>query len=487
MYFRRRNPHNRGMDWWGGDARIAIRRGGEPARAGRCVVYWMQRAQREFENPALEVAIRSANELRMPVAVFFGLLTTHPVANLRHYTFMVEGLVDTAARLKRRGIGFYVRAVSKDGPARTFAKFCADVNAAMAVTDENPLRHSARWREEAARIVRIPMLSVDADAIVPSVLMQREQYAARTIRPRIHSLLSRYLKPVSNAAPTVSWKSSARLRSLQLSMNLLGAVKVDPSVPPAPEIRGGTSQGLAALRRFVGRRLIGYASLRNRPELDATSQLSPYLHFGHVGPHTVAITVTNADAPARDREAFLEEMIVRRELAINFVRHNRNYDRLQSCEPWALKTLTSHAEDLRPYIYTYRQLERAETHDPLWNAAQTQMVRTGWMHGYLRMYWAKKILEWSRSAAEAFRAAVRLNDRFELDGRDPNGYAGIAWAIGGKNDRAWGPQRPIYGMIRYMSFQSTSRKFDSRSYITQWNGWLVTAARHARERQSDSA
>ena len=467
MYFRRHKPHNRAMEWWSSDPRIAIRRAGDPAR-GSCVVYWMQRAQRAFEDPALEAAIRAANELRLPVVVFFGLLRTHPVANLRHYIFLVEGLVDTARRLKHRGIGVAIRAVAGGGSARTFVKFCADVNAAMAVTDENPLRHSARWRKDTARFLRVPLLSVDADVIVPSVLLEREQYAARTIRPKIHALLPNYLKPVRNASPLVAWKPSAQAASLEPSMHLLRMVKVDRSVPVVSGIHGGTTRGLAALRRFVGRRLKGYASQRNRPELDATSQLSPYLHFGHLGPHTVAIAVMNADAPARDRAAFLEEVIVRRELAINFVRYNRNYDRLQGCEPWALKTLAAHARDRRSYLHTYGQLERAQTHDPLWNAAQTQMVRNGWMHGYLRMYWAKKILEWSRSPAEAFRTALRLNDRFELDGRDPNGFAGIAWAVGGKHDRAWGPQRPIYGMIRYMSLQSTSRKFNSKAYIARW-------------------
>ena len=324
-----------------------------------------------------------------------------------------------------------------------------------------------RWRTDAASAMRIPLLSVDADVIVPSPLLQREQYAARTIRPRIHALLGEFLNPVRNLAPIVTWKSIARLSSLEVSMNLLEMLKVDREVPPAPQIHGGTSQGLATLRRFVRRRLSGYASQRNHPELDATSRLSPYLHFGHLGPHTVAMAVMNSRAPAHDRQAFLEELIVRRELAINFVRYNRDYDRLKGCEPWALRTLGTHARDPRAYIYTYQQLERAQTHDPLWNAAQTQMVRTGWMHGYLRMYWAKKILEWSRSPAEAFRVAVRLNDRFELDGRDPNGYAGIAWAIGGKHDRAWGPKRPIYGTIRYMSLRSTSRKFDSEDYIAR--------------------
>ncbi|MFA5190523.1 MAG: deoxyribodipyrimidine photolyase, partial [Verrucomicrobiia bacterium] len=198
-----------------------------------------------------------------------------------------------------------------------------------------------------------------------------------------------------------------------------------------------------------------------------TSQLSPYLHFGHIGPRTVALAVRDAGAPAADRDAFLEQMIVRRELAVNFVRYNPRYDSLGSAEPWALRTLREHAHDPRPYVYTERQLENAGTHDPLWNAAQRQMVLAGWMHGYVRMYWAKKILEWSPSAETAFDIAVRLNDRYELDGRDPNGYAGIAWAVAGKHDRAWGPVRPIYGMVRYMSFASTSRKFDSKAYIAQ--------------------
>jgi deoxyribodipyrimidine photo-lyase len=179
----------------------------------------------------------------------------------------------------------------------------------------------------------------------------------------------------------------------------------------------------------------------------------------------VALAVRRARAPREDREAFLEELIVRRELAVNFVRFNPNYERAASCEPWAAKTLMEHQADRRRQLYSEEQLENAETHDPLWNAAQKQMVLSGWMHGYLRMYWAKKILEWSPSAAAAYERAVRLNDRYELDGRDPNGYAGIAWAIVGKHDRAWGPERPVFGKIRYMSYDSTSRKFDSEAYI----------------------
>jgi deoxyribodipyrimidine photo-lyase len=198
--------------------------------------------------------------------------------------------------------------------------------------------------------------------------------------------------------------------------------------------------------------------------VDGTSALSPYLRFGQIGPHTVALAVRAAEAPRRDRAAFLEELIVRRELAINFVRYNPHYDQLVNAEPWALRTLAAHAGDARPARYAERVMEQAETHDPLWNAAQAQMVVGGWMHNYLRMYWAKKILEWSPSAAEAYDIAVRLNDRYEIDGRDPNGYAGIAWAIAGKHDRAWG-ERAIFGKVRFMSYASTSKKFDSQAYI----------------------
>jgi len=232
---------------------------------------------------------------------------------------------------------------------------------------------------------------------------------------------------------------------------------------------------LGVLRQFVKERLAGYERQRNQPDIDGTSQLSPYLHCGHLGPHTVALAVKNADAPLGDREAFLEQLIVRRELSINFVKFNSNYDTLQGAEPWALRTHQEHRRDEREYLYSESQLENAETHDPLWNASQQQMVASGWMHGYLRMYWAKKILEWTRTPEEAFAIAVRLNDKYELDGRDPNGYTGIAWAIGGKHDRAWGPERPVYGKIRYMSHASTSRKFNSKGYIDRVKSMLMNA------------
>jgi deoxyribodipyrimidine photo-lyase len=443
------------------NTRVTVRRQGAPDPAGSCVVYWMQRTQRALDNPALDVAIEAGNALRKPIVAFVGLVPFYPNANLRHYEFLIQGFRGVARGLEKRGVGFVLRR----SPDHELVKFCQEVRPSLVIGDENPLREPEGWRRAASKELRVPYWTVDADVIVPAKLLQKEQYAARTIRPRIRALLDEFLVPLANPKAATPWKQPKRLASLHLECDLLEGFPIDRSVQPVSTIRGGTDEALRVLSRFVKQRLKGYAVQRNRPEADGTSRLSPYLHFGHIGPQTVALTIKNAHAPRADREAFLEELIVRRELAINFVRFNPNYDRLAGCEPWALRTLKDHRRDEREHTYSHGQLERAETHDPLWNAAQKQMTAGGWMHGYLRMYWAKKILEWTRSPEEAYEIAVRLNDRYELDGRDPNGYAGIAWAIGGKHDRAWGPERPVYGKIRYMSYQSTSRKFDSMLYI----------------------
>jgi deoxyribodipyrimidine photo-lyase len=243
---------------------------------------------------------------------------------------------------------------------------------------------------------------------------------------------------------------------------------IDREIGPVETFRGGTRQARRRLGRFAAERLIAYRETRNHPELNGSSQLSPYLHFGHIGPREVALAIRGSDAPDVAKEAFLEQLIVRRELAVNFVRHNGSYDRLAGCEAWARQTLRRHRFDRRPYLYTEEQLDSAATHDSLWNAAQREMVSTGWMHGYMRMYWAKKILEWTADPEEAFDLAVRLNDRYELDGRDPNGYANIAWAIGGKHDRPW-PPRPVFGTIRSMTYASTCRKFDAARYVARFS------------------
>jgi deoxyribodipyrimidine photo-lyase len=459
------------------DPRVRVRRGGAPDPDGRCVVYWMQRAQRAHDNPALDVAIAAGNALRLPVVVFFGLHAHIERANLRHYRFLVEGLPELADGLARRGAGLVLRRF----PDHELMRFVNEVRPALVVGDESPLRQVERWRQALARTLRVPLWTVDADVVVPSALLLKEQYAARTIRPRLHARLDEFLVRPAVTRATVPWRPPRGLLNLRPSPDLLHRFPCDRSVAPVSGWTGGGAEGRRRLRAFVQAGLSCYDTDRNHPERDGTCGLSPYLHFGQLGPREVAIAVRDAHDrhPGAGTEAFLEQLIVRRELAVNFVTFNPRYDSLDGCEPWALATLRRHARDRRAVLYTADQLEAAETHDPLWNAAQRQMVESGWMHGYVRMYWGKKILEWSRAPDEAFDLAVVLNDRYLLDGRDPNAYANIAWAVGGKHDRPW-PERPVTGTIRWMSFASTSRKFDAKPYIERWGGATASTPRTGR-------
>jgi deoxyribodipyrimidine photo-lyase len=459
------------VDQLGGNPRVTIRTRGAPDPDGDAVVYWMQRAQRAADNPALDVAIELGNLLEKPVLTFFGLNPFVAAGNLRHYRFLAEGLTDIEAGLRQRRVPLVLRAY----PHHRLLPLLADVRPVMVIGDENPLRQTEGWRERLAQELRVPFWTIDADVVVPGALIEGEQYAARTIRPRIHRHLAGYLTLEPEASARVHGTDLARRLSADAPSpeQILDGLPIDRSVRPVGGMRGGLSAARARLVAFVNSKLGDYPRTRNHPEEDGTSQLSPYLHFGQIGPREVASAIARSGAPPAAVEAFLEQLIVRRELAINFVRHNDNYDRLSGCEPWAWRTLRQHAFDPRPHVYSYEQFDAGATHDPLWNAAQRQMVDTGWMHGYIRMYWAKKILEWSATPEEAFDTAVRLNDRYELDGRDANGYTNIAWAIGGKHDRPW-PPRPVYGAIRSMSYASTSRKFDSARYIAQYGQRMPT-------------
>jgi deoxyribodipyrimidine photo-lyase len=451
------------------DPRIRVRREGAPDPSGRCVVYWMQRAQRGVDNPALNAAIEAANALGLPVAVFFGLLPHYPHANLRHYSFLVDGIAETRDRVERRHCAFVFRPY----PNHDLIKFCREVKAALVIGDENPLREPESWRQSATRKLKVPFWTVDADVIIPQTFFPKEEYAARTIRPKIHRLLPVFFHPLANPRARHEWTPMDRPASHPIDPHqILANLPLDRSTSPVSEYRGGTKEGQRRLRLFIKNRLANYETGRNHPDQSWTSELSAYLHFGHLGPHTIAVAVREADAPPAAKEAYLEELIVRREVAINFVARNPQYDQLAGCPEWGRKTLAEHELDPRPDLYSEAQLEAAETGDPLWNASQQEMVLTGRMHGYLRMYWAKKILEWTATPEEAFEIAVRLNDRYELDGRDPNGYTGIAWAIGGKHDRPWAPKRPVFGLIRYMSAAGCARKFDVRAYIGRIDGLM---------------
>jgi len=442
--------------------RTTVRRPGAPDPEGNCVVYWMQRAHRGVDNPALDVAVQAANILKKPVVTFLAPVPFYPHANLRHYRFLNEGIPDIAATLAKRDVGFVLRRY----PEHSLLKFCNEVKAALVVGDENPMREPEHWRQTATKKLKMPLWTVDADVIVPSKLLEKPQYAAHTIRPRLQAHLKAFLRPSTNPRANMPWKKPSNLDALKADVDVTNGWKLDGSVAPVSEWRGGTRAALRLLNEFIDQKLNGYGTQRNKSEVDHTSRLSPYLHFGHISPITVALAVERSAAPKADKEAFLNQIITWRELSINLVRFNPEYDNFECGEPWAHRTLAKHAEDHRPIVYNERQLENAETHDQLWNAAQMQMVNGGWMHNYMRMYWAKKILEWTRTPAEAYQIAVGLNDKYFLDGRDPNGYAGIAWSIVGKFDRPWF-ERPIFGQIRYMSGESTGRKFNSKKYIEQ--------------------
>ncbi len=446
---------------WKPHPRVRIAKEGNPDGEGRCVVYWMQRAQRGRDNAALNLAIALGNALKRPVLVVFGLTADYRGAQRRHYRFLVDALAEIRDELNARGVAFIVRLGSPD---EVMIQVAREVQPCAVIGDENPLRVPSGWRNRLAESLQVPVRFVDADVVVPCSLFPKQEYAARTLRPKIHRVWDDYLKPIPNIHAQVPWTGQRLPEGEALdSESLLSKLKVG-GVPEVPDYRGGTKEALCRLDEFLKHRLPNYASERNEPTPYQTSELSAHLHFGHISPLTIALAVQKSDAPQESIDVFLEELIVRRELAINFVARNSRYDELGGCPDWALKTLAKHADDRRPVLYSASQLEAGETGDPLWNAAQKEMVFTGRMHNYLRMYWAKKILHWTPDAETAFSIALDLNDRYEMDGRDPNGYTGVAWAIGGLHDRPW-PERPIFGTVRYMSYESTRRKFDSAGYI----------------------
>jgi deoxyribodipyrimidine photo-lyase len=452
---------------WSSDPRVTVRRKGVPDPDGRCVVYWMQRAQRGVDNHAVDVAVKVANVLRLPLVVYFAGISNFPHANLRHYVFLNQGLPDIEADLAARNVSFVMRRA----PHESHEQFLADVDAAFLIGDENPMRGPERWRKHLASRTKVPFWTVDTDVVVPSKLIEKAQYGAYTIRPRLYRLLPEYLHPYENLHAEHVWKRPRGFHADSVHEDMTREWKdLDRSVAPVEAWKGGAHAALERLNVFTGRLLETYDARRNHPEVDGTSCMSPYLHFGHIGPLTIALAV---DAAAKSdpklraaRDSYFNELIVWRELAINFVRYTPNYDSPDCAENWAKTTIAEHARDERERLYTLLELERAQTHDDLWNAGQIQMVRYGWMHNYLRMYWAKKILEWTPDVATAMKYAIYLNDKYFLDGRDPNGHAGIAWAILGKFDRAWG-ERPVFGKVRYMSGASTGRRFDSKKYIRQ--------------------
>jgi deoxyribodipyrimidine photo-lyase len=439
--------------------RIKVLNQGEPRKGP--VVYWMSRDQRVRNNWALLHAQDLARATGAPLAVVFCLVPSFLNATIRQYGFMLKGLETVEHRLAEHNIPFFL--LTGD-PVKKIPDFVKKHKAGMLVTDFDPLRIKCSWKTEVAKKVTIPFHEVDAHNIVPCwVASPKQEYGAYTLRPKLRKLLPDFLGPFPKLAKhSRPWKGKVPAVNWQdITRNL----RVDRSVPEVDWLIAGEQAAHKVLRAFVKKRLPAYNEARNDPNQHGQSDLSPYLHFGQLSAQQVALTVLRSPAPERAKEAFLEELTTRRELSDNFCFYRPDYDSTSSFPDWAKKTLAEHRRDKREYRYTEEEFEEGRTHDGLWNAAQGEMVMRGKMHGYLRMYWAKKILEWTRTPEEAMRVAIHLNDKYELDGRDPNGYAGIAWSIGGVHDRAWG-SRKIFGKIRYMSNNGCRSKFDVHGYIT---------------------
>ena len=426
------------------------------------VFYWMSRDQRVSDNWALLFAQELALKRKVPLAVVFSLAPRFLNATWRQYGFMLKGLRGVESRLAELNIPFFLLIGS---PEQELPAFLTQHQIGDLVTDFDTLRIKQQWKNEVAAQIKPNIYEVDARNIVPCwEASNKKEYAAYTLRPKIHRALPDFLTdfPLVQKHPFPWPKKVTKTNWDQAE----GSLSIDRSVAEVDWLLPGEEAAAEILNHFLTKKLSAYASRRNDPNEDGVSNFSPYLHFGQISAQRVALEVQKKKVNKESKDAFLEELIVRRELSDNFCFYNPDYDRFAGFPEWAQKTLNEHRGDKREYLYSLEQFEAGKTHDDLWNAAQMEMVHRGKMHGYLRMYWAKKILEWTASPEEALEVAILLNDKYELDGRDANGYVGIAWSVGGVHDRAW-KERPIFGKIRYMSYGGCKRKFKVKTYIEQ--------------------
>ncbi len=450
------------------------------------VVYWMDRDLRLRDNWALLFADALARKHHQPLVVVYNFVPNFLGGAERHVRFKMEALALLQSDALEKNISFFVL-VDESGTEtpKHIVDFCEQADAGALVTDFSPLKIQRKWKEQITKKINIPFFEVDAHNIVPAwQASPKQEFGAYTLRPKLHKKLPEFLEafPVLQKQK-ISFHKKIKQQSLTPYKKI--ATQADDIF-----LKGGEEAAHTQLRIFLKEKLSLYARDRNDPLALAQSNLSAYLHYGMISAQAVVLetlrvskfSLSQVTTPKKNNAAseiktpglkesvaaFLEELIIRRELADNFCLYNTNYDSVEGFPAWAEKTLNAHRKDKREYVYTKKQFEQALTHDELWNAAQREMVRTGKMHGYMRMYWAKKILEWTSSPEEAMKIAVFLNDTYELDGRDPNGYAGIAWSIGGVHDRAWF-ERPVYGQIRYMARSGCEKKFDVKKYIEKFS------------------
>ncbi len=438
----------------------------------RYVLYWMQMYKRVDDNHALIYAIRRANELKLPLVVYEGLKYYYPWASDRLHTFILQGVDEKRKAFDELGIRyvFYLQQ-DRESPKQSVARIAKD--AALIVTDDFPCFIIPGHNKTIAEKANVPVCAVDSNGIIPMSKFDKEEYAAYTIRPKINKILARYLKPLQNE--TIEIKDADidvdcpdNLVKTENIAKLVAECDVDHSVKASDVYHGGTAAGRIRLKNFVEEILPDYDKTRSKPDRDGSSRLSSYLHFGFLSALEIALAVRDADAPPESIDAYLEELIVRRELSYNLTLFNEKYDSLEALPAWVQKTMREHAGDERQFNYSLEQLEAGETHDELWNAAQREMAATGEMHNYVRMLWGKNVIAWTASYEIAFETLVHLNNKYCLDGRNPNSYAGILWCFG-KHDRPW-MERPVFGTIRYMTSGSTGKKFDSKKYIAWTKG-----------------
>lgn len=425
------------------------------------VLYWMQASQRTHYNHALEYAIDAANKLNKPLLVYFGLTDNFPEANKRHYYFMLEGIKEVEENLLNRNIKMVIKHNSPEIGAIDLSK-----DACALITDRGYLKVERKWREIVANSVDCIAIQVESNVIVPiQIASNKEEYAAATIRNKINSKISLFALPLEEKKINNSLLNM-NIDSLNIKNidDVINNLNIDSSVTKT-NFKGGTSEAYKHLTNFINNKIMYYNELKNEPANDYTSNLSPYLHFGQISPLDIFLKLKDVDSSTK--ESFLEELIVRRELAYNFVFYNDNYDSYECIPTWAKQTLEKHKKDIRENIYSLQDFENAKTHDPYWNAAEKELVLAGKMHGYMRMYWGKKILEWTSDPKEAYKITLYLNNKYSLDGRDPNAFTGVAWCYG-KHDRPW-TERNIFGNIRYMNDKGLERKFDIEKYVQKVN------------------
>ena len=442
-------------------SRIRILKSG--THSGKAVLYWMIRDKRAHDNYALLTAQNIAIKHNAPLIVCYQYIGKFPQGNLRQYEFLFQGLKETSELLNQHNIDFYLL----QGLAnKVLPKLIEEKSVGSLIVDYSPLKVYKKRIKRVLEKLSIPVCQVDTHNIVPVwISSDKKEFAAHTIRKKINSKLDDYLSDIPKLANhpiklknnfnEISWET--------LDKNL----NINKNIKSVDWIKPGEKKGFERLKKLL-LSLKDYHLKRNNPTIDGLSNLSPYFHFGHISPQRVAYEIYRSSLPEEDKNTFLEEMIIRRELADNFCEYENNYDFFEGFHPWAQKTLNEHRNDEREYVYAPQQFEEAKTHDPLWNAAQLQMVHLGKMHGYMRMYWAKKILEWTPSPEIAMQIAIDLNDKYELDGRDPSGYTGVAWSIGGIHDRAWF-ERSVFGKIRFMNYNGCKSKFNVKQYIEMNN------------------